>query len=432
MLKKKPTHEELEQTQYEELKASKAFIETVLNSLTDSLYVIRTADFTVLGANKAFTDALGLDANSIIGKHCYELTHHRSAPCVHSHHPCPLMETLKTGKPSIMEHIHFDSADGERVVEVSAFPIRDERGEIQQIVHVDRDITERKKMLETLKKSEERLRLIYEKSLIALGFIDQDGIVTDCNDALSKIIGSPRKMLIGFNMKENIKEPGLKAAIMLAFSGSMGAFEGKYKTITSGKALYLRAFFVPVVDENNAVKGVQFLAEDITDRKQFEEQLLNHNEALEKLVGERTAELAMRNKNLEEMNTALHVLLQKREEDRRQVEEIIVTNVKSLVYPYVELMKKGPPDAKQDLLLDIIETRINELLSPLLKKLEQFNLTPKEVQVAAMVKDGKITKDIAEILGVETSSIDAHRYSIRKKLGLNRNVNLQLKLQSLM
>jgi DNA-binding CsgD family transcriptional regulator len=49
-----------------------------------------------------------------------------------------------------------------------------------------------------------------------------------------------------------------------------------------------------------------------------------------------------------------------------------------------------------------------------------------------MVKDGKITKDIAEILGVETSSIDAHRYSIRKKLGLNRNVNLQLKLQSLM
>jgi PAS domain S-box-containing protein len=195
MLMKKPTHEELKQTQYEELKSSKAFIETALNSLTDSLYVIRTADFTVLGANKAFTDAIGLDANSIIGKHCYELTHRRSAPCAHSHHPCPLIETLKTGQPSTMEHIHFDSTGGERFVEVSAFPIRDERGEIQRIVHVDRDITERKEMAEALKKSEGRLRLIYEKSPIALGFIDHDGIVVDCNDALSKIIGSPKEKL---------------------------------------------------------------------------------------------------------------------------------------------------------------------------------------------------------------------------------------------
>ena len=109
MSKKKPTQEELEHRQYEELKTSKAFIETALNSLTDSFYVIRTADFIVLGANKAFSDAIGLDANSIIGKHCYELTHHRSTPCADSHHPCPLMETLKTGQPSTMEHIHFDS-----------------------------------------------------------------------------------------------------------------------------------------------------------------------------------------------------------------------------------------------------------------------------------------------------------------------------------
>jgi DNA-binding CsgD family transcriptional regulator len=48
-----------------------------------------------------------------------------------------------------------------------------------------------------------------------------------------------------------------------------------------------------------------------------------------------------------------------------------------------------------------------------------------------MVKDGKRTKEIAEVLGVETSSIDAHRNRIRKKLALSRNVNLQSKLQSL-
>jgi DNA-binding CsgD family transcriptional regulator len=232
-------------------------------------------------------------------------------------------------------------------------------------------------------------------------------------------------------MKGNIKDPGLKAAIMVAFSGSIGTFEGKYKTITSEKTLYLRAIFVPVIDEKGSVQGVEFLAEDITERKRLEEDLRNHTELLEHLVGERTAELEMRSTNLVEMNTALNVLLQKREEDKRQVEELIVTNIKSLVYPYVEKMRNDIPNAKQNLLLDIIETHLNELLSPLLKYLQQFNLTPKEVQVAAMVKDGKTTKEIAEVLGVATSSIDAHRNSIRKKLGLNRSVNLQSKLQSL-
>lgn len=431
MLTKKPTHEELEQTQYEELKASKAFIETVLNSLTDSLYVVRTADFTVQGANKAFSDIIGLDATSIIGRHCHELTHRRSTPCSDSHHPCPLMETLKTGQPSIMEHIHFDSTGGERFIEVSTFPIRDERGEINQIVHIDRDITERRKLSEELQKSEGRLRLIYEKSPIALGFIDQEGILVDCNDAHSKTLGSPKEKLLGFNMKENIKEPGVKAAIGLAFSGNMGTFEGKYKTVTSGKTLYLRTFFVPVVDENGTVQGVQFLAEDISERRQFEEDLRNHAELLEQLVGERTAELEMRSSSLAEMNTALHVLLQKREEDKRQVEDLIVSNIKSLVFPYVEKIKKYSSDAKQQRLLGILEARLNELLSPLLKKLQQFNLTPKEIQVAAMVKDGKSTKEIAEVLGVETSSIDDHRNNIRKKLGLSRKVSLQSKLQSL-
>lgn len=308
MLKKNPTLEEIGPVHYRELTTSEVFIETALNSLTDSLYVIRTTDFKVLWANRAFCNSVGLDSGSIIGRHCYELTHHSAEPCSYANHPCPLIETLKTGKPSTMEHIHFDSADKKRFIEVQTFPMEGNRGGISRIVHIDRDITERRRL---------------------------------------------------------------------------------------------------------------------------EEQLKNYNETLEKLVRERTAELEKKNKILEEMNTALHVLFQKREDDKRQVEDLMASNIKSLVYPYLEKMKKDSPDANQQRLLGIMETHLNELLSPLLKKLQQFNLTPKEVQVAAMVKDGKTTKEIAEILRVETSSINDHRNNIRKKLRLSRDLSLQSKLQSL-
>jgi PAS domain S-box-containing protein len=184
------------------------------------------------------------------------------------------------------------------------------------------------------------------------------------------------------------------------------------------KHLEIRA--MPRFGGDGQLVGLIHVVRDITDRK-----------SAEKALQQAQNELEVRNKNLEEMNTALHVLLQKREEDKRQVEDLIVSNIKSLVLPYVEKMKKDSPDAKQQRLLGILEAHLNELLSPLLKKLQQFNLTPKEVQVAAMVKDGKTTKDIADILGVETSSIDDHRINIRKKLGLSRKVSLQSKLQTL-
>jgi len=184
------------------------------------------------------------------------------------------------------------------------------------------------------------------------------------------------------------------------------------------KHLEIRA--LPRFGGEGKIAGLIHIARDITERKRAEQALQQAKDALEE-----------RSKNLEEMNTALHVLLQKREEDKRKVEELIVANIKSLVYPYLEKIRNDAPNAKQNLLVSIIETHLNELLSPLLKNIQQFNLTPKEVQIAAMIKDGRTTKEIAEILGVATSSIDTHRNGIRKKLGLNRNVNLQSKLQSL-
>jgi PAS domain S-box-containing protein len=171
---------------------------------------------------------------------------------------------------------------------------------------------------------------------------------------------------------------------------------------------------------------------DITDRKRTEEELAGHRNRLEELVKERTEELEGKTQVLQELNTALKVLLQQRDGDRKEVEERYVSNIKSLILPYAEKLKNTRLDERQMSYLGIMETHFDEIISPLLKSLQQFNLTPTEAQVASLIKDGKSTKEIASIMMVATGTIDNHRKSIRRKLGLNKiRANLQIRLKSI-
>jgi PAS domain S-box-containing protein len=93
----------------------------------------------------------------IVGKNCYEVTHHLSSPCEPPNDIGPIKQILETGEPTTVEHIHYD-VDGNPVyVEVSLSPVRDEDGNIIQVIHVSRDISERLRLTEEIKESEERL-----------------------------------------------------------------------------------------------------------------------------------------------------------------------------------------------------------------------------------------------------------------------------------
>lgn len=84
--------------------------------------------------------------------------------------------------------------------------------------------------------------------------------------------------------------------------------------------------------------------------------------------------------------------------------------------------------------VNLIESSLNEILSPFSRKLSaKFSqLTPKEIQVANLIKDGKSSKEIAKLLNVSSGAIDVDRYRIRTKLGLkHKKANLQSYLTSL-
>jgi DNA-binding CsgD family transcriptional regulator len=138
--------------------------------------------------------------------------------------------------------------------------------------------------------------------------------------------------------------------------------------------------------------------------------------------------------DLEEANIALKVLLRQRESDKLELEQKVLANIKDLVFPYIEKLKRAPLRKKDMISVEIIESHLNNIISPLLQRLVNIKiiLTPQELQVASLVKDGKSSKEISEILGLSEATVHFHRKNLRRKFGLNNtHDNLRSYLMSI-
>ncbi len=145
-------------------------------------------------------------------------------------------------------------------------------------------------------------------------------------------------------------------------------------------------------------------------------------------------ELIDQKQSLEETNIAMKVLLRQREEDKLELEKKVLSNVKDLVLPYVEKLKNSRMNAKDRTLVDIIDTHLQDIISPLLQRFTNARilLTPQEMQVAALVKDGKTSKEIADVLNISETTVNFHRKNLRVKFGLrNKRTNLRSYLMSI-
>ena len=182
---------------------------------------------------------------------------------------------------------------------------------------------------------------------------------------------------------------------------------------------YMRVIRIPDTDPVRVVVS----HEEITALKLTEEALRESQEDLKE-----------QKQSLEEANVALKVLLKQREQDKEELEKRFLTNVKGLVLPYVEKLKGVRLKPQTQTLVEIIDTHLQDIITPLMQNLTNANilLTPQEMQVATLVKDGKTSKEIAEILFVSEATVNFHRKNLRNKFGLtNKQTNLRAYLLSI-
>jgi PAS domain S-box-containing protein len=290
------------------------------------------------------------------------------------------------------------------------------------IIH---DITERKLAEIELRASEEKYRLLVETMNDGLAVQDENGLLTYANDKFCEMIGYSKDELINhpvniFLDKDNQKT--FKGQMIRRRKGENKPYEVVW-TSKSGTKISTIISPQPLFDGEGHFQGSFAVITGIDELKWVEQELR-----------EREKELKIKTSILEETNTALRVLLKSRDEDKIELEEKVLLNVKELVAPYLDKLKKSGMDEKQKAYVDILESNLNDITSPFSRNISSkfYNLTPSEIQVANHIKLGRTSKDIAELLNVSPRTIEAHRENIREKIGLkNKKANLRTHLLSL-
>jgi len=170
------------------LRESKSYYQSLLASMHEDILVI-DGDFKITDANKAFLIATGRRREEIIGRYCYEVSHGRNEPCMHSGEECKLLEVFETGRAASSCHQHIHSEGYKVWVDLLFSPLRDESGKITHVIKTVRDVTNRIEVIESLRTSEESLRAIFDHIPGIAFLIDKDDRLLAYNREFASKVG---------------------------------------------------------------------------------------------------------------------------------------------------------------------------------------------------------------------------------------------------
>jgi len=291
------------------------------------------------------------------------------------------------------------------------------------------DITERKQAEESLQKSEEQYRLLADNVIDIISHHSLDGTVLYVSPSVSALLGYEPRELIGTNGFNPLIPPDdlpkIKSKIIRLLEKEHSFDQMEHRMIKKNGNYVWVETTSRLRQNNNNDQSFEIISvtREITERKQANLALQEKEQKLERQA-----------QRLEEVNTALKVLLEHREEEKKKSEENMLSNVQKLIFPYIEKLENSRLDDKNKTYVDIIRSNLKDLISPFGNTLSSKYsiLTTTEIQVADLIKHGRTSKEIASLLNVSPKAISFHRGNIRKKLGLvNKKINLTSHLQSL-
>jgi len=170
--------------------------------------MVLDTDYRIQKINEQACVQAGVTADQAKGRFCFQITHQALTPCDSPDTPCPLVETVHTGKPSHAIHEHSNSVGGSHYCDVYTYPLVNRKGAVVQVVEIFRDITqELAGRLETRTQAikNDLARLVQEDKLIALGKLVAS-VAHEINNPIGSILNF--SMLILKTLREHAPTEG--------------------------------------------------------------------------------------------------------------------------------------------------------------------------------------------------------------------------------
>ncbi len=336
-----------------------------------------------------------------------------------------LESVLSTGEPGIYE-ILADGADGPRSAwwESRVVPLEC-NGDEQSVMIISRDVTEMKIAAQMLKESEERFRELADLLPLTVYEADREGRFTFANRQALKLTGYTSDDLIRGLHVLDLFDPGEHETVMARVRETMDErinVEREYDLVRKDGSKVPVMIYSSPIQRGGSVYGIRGIVVDITERKRFEQELRRAY-----------ADLQKEQKQLLETNIALREVLGHIEEERKETGREIHANMTRMVYPLLKEMRKKLGESAE-IYTTMLKSILSDLTSPYLRTLESrfSQLTRREMQVCEMIRTGKNTSQIAEVLNISVLTVNKFRQQIRRKLELSgTKTNLATYLKSL-
>lgn len=275
-------------------------------------------------------------------------------------------------------------------------------------------------MLRLLISNEKQFRDIFFCASEWAWEVDTEGRYTYCSEHVKDLFGYSVNEIIG-KTPFDLMPPDEANRIKKTFEKIVAQKEPivdleNWNLCHDNKKICLLTNGFPIFDTNGNFYGYRGKDRDITIFKQLKNELIDKIQAFD------------------ELNIAFKILIREKNDDKKELEHNIISNLKEMVFPFIEKLKNSNLSEQQRNHLEIIKSNLDNISAPFIQKISSkyYGLTPTETKIACLIKDGKTTKEIASCLDASLNSIKFHRYNIRKKLDIkNKSNNLRLYLQSI-
>lgn len=397
----------------ETILASVKKTETVLASITD-MYVSYDKNWRFIDLNPLAEKLMGKTRQQLIGKVLWKVFPELKNTGIYENY-------LATLRNKQMRSFEAYSPVTRKWHEFYLYP-----GEEGLTVYL-RDISERKRAEEALRRSESRYRILHENLRDAFVQVGLDGLIIEFNHVFCRMLGYSPDELKEITYQELTPEiwHEMERVIIndqIIPKGYSEVYQKEYRR-KDGTVFPVELRAVLSQDGEGRPQSMWAIVRDISERKKAETEIQEYKDSLE-----------VKSKSLEEVNIALKVLLKQGEKDRVELEKTIRSNIDRLVMPYLESLKSIAYTTDQKAHIGILESNLRNIISPLNRVIDsgQFNLTPRESQIANLIREGWASKDIGKLLRISIRAVEFHRNSIRRKLGLeSRKTSLQSVLSKL-